>query len=232
MNKPMKLLAIDTAANFCAACILDSESGVPPVAKSLDVGKGHVELLMPLINEVLQSAEWTYADLDRIAVSVGPGSFTGVRVGVAAARGLALALKLPAIGISTLDAIADETRQAFPDQPVLVALDARRGEIYAAEYDETGHCVVEPSVSTVTDVVSRGTGRNIVLAGSAASAIAALVDSGEAVGVGTADATASIQTYARLGANADNPQSAPKPVYLRAPDAKPQTGFAVERVGS
>lgn len=232
MNKPMKLLAIDTAANLCAACILDSDSGDPPVAKSLDVGKGHVELLMPLIGKILRSAEWAYADLDRIAVSTGPGSFTGVRVGVAAARGLALALEVPAVGISTLDAIAAETQLAFPDRPVLVALDARRGEIYAAEYDETGRCINEPAVSTVSDIALALAGRNPVLAGSAAPAIAARIDGGSSLPVGTTDATASIATFAGLGAGANIPEFAPKPVYLRTPDAKPQTGFAVERTGS
>ena len=227
----MKVLAIDTAANLCAACVFDTGPEHAPVSATVDIGKGHVEQLMPLIGQVLSEAGIDYPDIDRIAVSVGPGSFTGVRVGVAAARGFSLALGIPAVGISTLDAIAAETRQNFPGLPALVALDARRGEVYAASYDASGQVVADARITTVSALAAQMKSGRHVLAGSAAHAVAA-VARGEAVfDFGSTSATAGIAVFARLGAQSGVPDEAPKPLYLRAPDAKPQTGFAVARAG-
>ncbi|TGT75410.1 tRNA (adenosine(37)-N6)-threonylcarbamoyltransferase complex dimerization subunit type 1 TsaB, partial [Mesorhizobium sp. M8A.F.Ca.ET.161.01.1.1] len=92
----------------------------------LDLGKGHAEHLMAVIAEALTAGAMDYSGLGAIAVSVGPGSFTGLRVGVSTARGLALALKVPAIGVTTLEALAAEAAAEFPGRPVLAALDAGR----------------------------------------------------------------------------------------------------------
>src|SRR5690606_26839604 len=109
----MRLLAIDTAANLCAACVFDTDAGELGRAV-LDLGKGHAEHLIGVIDDALKAAGTAYDDLDAIAVSVGPGSFTGVRVGVATTRGLELALKVPAVGVSTLEALEYERRDAEP----------------------------------------------------------------------------------------------------------------------
>lgn len=228
----MKLLAIDTAANLCAACVFDTASDTEPVAGTVDVGRGHVEHLMSLIADTLDRSGLHYQDLERIAVSVGPGSFTGVRVGVAAARGLSLALNVPAVGITTLEAIAAETRKAMPNRPVLAAIDARRDEIYFAAYDHTGCCAREPQVSTAALVAVLAEETGSILAGSAAHLIAPLMRPDANPDFGVQGATAGIETYARLAAEATATDVAPKPLYLRAPDAKPQTGFAVDRTGS
>src|SRR6185436_6170923 len=115
----MKLLAIDTAANLCAACVFDGDAGRELGRASRDIGKGHAEVLMDVIGEALAGAGVTYADLGAIAVAVGPGSFTGIRVGVSAARGLALALKIPSVGVNALEALAFEARQTLGPQPVM-----------------------------------------------------------------------------------------------------------------
>src|SRR5690606_8172147 len=126
----MKLLAIDTAANLCAACVYDTQAGERGRAV-LDLGKGHAEHLMAVIEEALTAAGCAYTDLEAVAVSVGPGSFTGVRVGVSAARGLALALGIPAVGVSTLEALAAEARGDAP-RAVLARVEAGRGQAYVA----------------------------------------------------------------------------------------------------
>src|SRR5690242_6358756 len=101
----MILLAIDTAANLCAASVHDSAADRELGREVLDIGKGHAERLMGVIGSALGQAGVGYRDLERIGVAVGPGSFTGVRVGVAASRGLALALGIAAVGVDTLEAI-------------------------------------------------------------------------------------------------------------------------------
>ncbi len=143
----MILLAIDSSASLCAACVYDAASSEELGREVLDLGKGHAEHLMGVIAGALERAGKDYADIGALAVSVGPGSFTGVRVGVSAARGLALALKVPAIGVTTLEALATEGARAFPDRAVLAALDAGRGEIHAALYDSRSQLRYGPAVA-------------------------------------------------------------------------------------
>jgi tRNA threonylcarbamoyl adenosine modification protein YeaZ len=219
--RAMKLLAIDTAAHLCAAAVLDA--GSPGAARPVvrDIGKGHVEHLMAVIGEALALAGCGYRDLTRIAVATGPGSFTGLRVGISAARGLALALGVPAVGVTTLDAIAAEAAARFPGVPVLAAIDARRGQAYWSAYDAAGLPSAGPALAPVADIALRLEDDRIVLAGSGARLVAAAAGLGNAR-FGPEGATADIGTYARLGAEAE-PGEKPRPLYLRPPDAKPQT---------
>jgi len=220
------LLAIDCSANLCAACIYDAKAGKEFGRSVLDLGKGHAEHLMGVIAAAMGQAGQTYADLDAVAVSVGPGSFTGLRVGVATVRGLALALKIPAIGVTTLEALATEARQSFPDRRVFAALDGGRGEIHAALYDELAVLRYGPAVTTLEEAVAMVADRAIILAGNAAGRIAEAA--GGSFDFGPLGATADIAVYARLAAGKE-PGEKPKPLYLRDADAKPQAGFVLPR---
>jgi tRNA threonylcarbamoyl adenosine modification protein YeaZ len=223
----MKLLAIDCAANLCAACVYDATAKQELGRSVLDLGKGHAEQLMVVIAEALKASATDYAGLGAIAVSVGPGSFTGLRVGVSTARGLALALKVPAIGVTTLEALATEAAAAFPGRAVLAALDAGREEIHAALYDEMSVLTYGPAVTTLAEAVTMATESSSVLAGTAAALIA--TSAGRAFDIGPESATADIVTYARLAA-AKGESDKPKPLYLRGADAKPQAGFILSRL--
>ncbi|MEO9830291.1 MAG: tRNA (adenosine(37)-N6)-threonylcarbamoyltransferase complex dimerization subunit type 1 TsaB, partial [Nitratireductor sp.] len=110
----MKVLAIDTAAELCAACVFDAGASRELGRSVREIGKGHAEALIPVMAGALAAAGCDYSDLGAIAVAAGPGSFTGVRIGVAAARGLALALDIPATGVTTLAALAHDARGVFP----------------------------------------------------------------------------------------------------------------------
>jgi len=222
----MKLLAIDCAASLCAACVYDAAASRELGRSVLDLGKGHAEHLMAVIAEALQASATDYADLGAIAVSVGPGSFTGLRVGVSTARGLALALKIPAIGVTTLEALAAEAAAAFPGRTVLAALDAGREEIHAVLYDEMSALTYGPAVTTLADATTMATENASVLAGTAAMQIA--TSAGRVFDIGPQTATADIATYARLAA-AKGEGERPKPLYLRGADAKPQAGFILSR---
>jgi tRNA threonylcarbamoyladenosine biosynthesis protein TsaB len=126
----MIVLALDTAASVCAACLFDTHTSTVLGRASEDIGRGHAERLMAVIDDALSQSGLDLSDVGRIAVTTGPGSFTGVRVGLSAARGLALALDVPCIGVTTLEAIA-HAHHGDGDRPLLVVLDARRGEVYA-----------------------------------------------------------------------------------------------------
>jgi tRNA threonylcarbamoyladenosine biosynthesis protein TsaB len=223
----MIILAIDTSANLCAAAVWETNVGERG-REVRDIGKGHAEQLMDVIELALSAATLTMADLGAIAVSVGPGSFTGVRIGVAAARGLALALKVPAIGISTLEALAEEALAGHADREVLALIDAGRDQVYAAGYRADGTTTLPPIEMGFKDVVALAAAGNLVLTGSAAEAVARAA--GTALDIAGNRRTADIATFARLAARRDGAVAErPKPLYLRGADAKPQTGFALPR---
>ena len=225
----MNLLAIDTASTLCAACVYDTDADVERGRCVLDIGKGHAEHLMGVIERAMAEAGVAYKDIGRIAVSIGPGSFTGVRVGVSTARGLALALKIPAVGVTTLEAIVADARLSFGARPVLAVLDAGRGEINAAIYDELGMLVYGPAVTALPEAIALAQKFSPVLAGSAARLVADAC--GRPMDSAAEASTGDIATYARLGAAKDADGEKPKPIYLREADAKPQAGFVLEREG-
>jgi tRNA threonylcarbamoyladenosine biosynthesis protein TsaB len=224
----MNVLAIDTAAGLCAACVYEASAGVVRGRCVLDIGKGHAEHLMGVIESALAEAKLAYSDIDRIAVSVGPGSFTGVRVGVSVARGLALALDKPAIGMTTLEALATEARMCFPDRAIAAVLDGRRGDLYFAGFDQAGVLLSGPAAVSIDAARAFALQKNAVLAGSGTDLVIA-GEHGYDFDIASRKATAEIGTYARLAAMREPPFEKPKPLYLRGADAKPQTGFALAR---
>src|SRR5271170_7992728 len=134
----MRVLAIDTALAACSAAVLDTAYGGIVASESLPMVRGHAEALIPLLKRVMDEAELTYNDIDRIAVTTGPGSFTGMRVGIAAARGLALAAGKPIVGLSTLSAYAAPHLAADDTFPVVAAIDARHAHVYLQLFSAGG----------------------------------------------------------------------------------------------
>src|SRR5262249_26286756 len=127
---PLRVLAIDTALEACSAAILDTGHGDGVTSRSVPMMRGHAEALVPLIAAVMSEANVEFDGLDRIAVTVGPGSFTGLRVGVAAARGIALATGKPAVGVTTLAALAAPFFAADESEPILSILNPRHNPVY------------------------------------------------------------------------------------------------------
>ncbi len=126
----MLILAIDTALDACAAGVLDTEAGKLIAQESQAMKRGHAEALMPLIARVIKESGIAFASLDRIAVTTGPGSFTGLRVGLSAARGIGLAANKPVVGLTTLTAYAAPVVSQNAEQPVISAIDARHDHVY------------------------------------------------------------------------------------------------------
>ena len=134
----MRVLAIDTALGACAAAVLDARLGEVLASESLPMQRGHAEAIMPLIARVMDAAFVDFALLDRIAVTVGPGSFTGLRVGIAAARGIALAAGKPAIGLSTLSALAAPHVASRAGATIMAAIDGRNEQVYFQVFAPSG----------------------------------------------------------------------------------------------
>ena len=136
-------LSFDTSADYCAAALV--QDGTTIAAQSLAMSRGHAEALVPLVRELCASTGTDLSGVDLVAVTVGPGSFTGVRTGIAAARGFALATGAPAVGVSSLRAVAYSARQAGSPS-VLVVLDTRRADFFAQLFDSNAQPCGDPAV--------------------------------------------------------------------------------------
>lgn len=231
-------LAIDTSAHLCAAAVHDDASARVLAQRSEDIGRGHAERLMEVVGEVLREANVEYSAIGRVIVTVGPGSFTGIRVGLATARGVALALGVAAIGVSVLEAAGEHCAElGLWDRvsPLLVAMDARRGEAYA-QFLGAQIAAAPPQGPFVADYARLAREASAVpglaLCGSGAQSVLDAIPrdlAAPAMPVLHRLAAIPIETIARMGAAMPAGGERPEPLYLRAPDAKPQLGFAVRR---
>jgi len=226
----MRVLAIDTALETCSAAVLDTEQTAIVARESLPMVRGHAEALLPLIARVMDRAKMEFAALDRIAVTTGPGSFTGLRVGISAARGLALASGKPAVGLSTLAAFAAPFIAADDTLPVVVAIDARHDHLYLQVFGPGGRTLVAPRLISLHEALRVATTGSPRVVGTAAKMLTDAWPAGERPPskIDTRRAP-DIDWVARLGAAATDTGSPPKPLYLRAPDAQPQNAAQLAR---
>ncbi len=226
----MRVLAIDTALAACSAAVLDTEHGGIVASESLPMARGHAEALMPLVKRVMERAGIAFSDIDRIAVTTGPGSFTGLRVGIAAARGIALAADKPAVGLSTLAAYAAPHMAADDSFPVVAAIDARHGHVYLQVFSAGGRSFTTPRLASLREAVQAASAAPACIVGSAAQAVADGLPQADSppVAVDARDAP-DIAWVARMGAVVPESRSPPAPQYLRAPDAQPQNAAQLPR---
>lgn len=219
----MRILAIDTALGACAACVVDREKREPLARESLPLERGHAEALLPLVDRVVSAVEGGFARLDRVAVTVGPGSYTGLRVGISAARAIGLGAGVPVVGVTTLSAFLAPLAASDGNRLCAAAIDARHGQVFFQGVAPGGRTMVPPCLITVRDAVRLIGAGPATLAGSGAPKVAAEARvSGIDAAVSEASLAPEILWVARLGLVADPAHALPKPLYLRAPDAKPQ----------
>jgi tRNA threonylcarbamoyladenosine biosynthesis protein TsaB len=192
--------------------------------------RGHAEALMPLLQRVMQQAGFGFANIDRIAVTTGPGSFTGLRVGIAAARGIALAAEKPAVGLSTLSAYAAPHIASDERFPVVAAIDARHNHVYLQVFAPGGSLFTAPRLAPLREAVKAAAETSSFITGSAAQLVAAGLTADDPVPVAVdASAAPDIAWVARMGAVVPEEQAPLKPQYLRAPDAQPQNAGQLPR---
>jgi tRNA threonylcarbamoyladenosine biosynthesis protein TsaB len=227
---PMRVLAIDTALAACSVAVLDTEASSLSAGKSLPMARGQAEALMPMIARVMDEMNIEFAELDRIAVTVGPGSFTGLRVGISAARGIAMTAGKPAVGLSTLAAYAAPYIAQDDTTPVVAVIDARHEQVYMQVFGAGGRTLVSPRIAPIREAVRAAALGSARIVGSAANLIAAAWPPGEQrPSIVDAQAAPDINWVARLGAAAAEGHGPPKPLYLRPPDAQPQDAARLMR---
>jgi tRNA threonylcarbamoyladenosine biosynthesis protein TsaB len=219
----MKLLAVDTALGACSAVVLDGEVMLARAFEPME--RGHAERLAPMVRDVMSSAGIRFEVLDRLAVTIGPGTFTGQRVGYAFMRGLRLALGRPLIGITTLSAMAHAAMAETGAGAAAVLHDAKRDEVYFA-LSTKEHTVVPDRLISFAEAVStihefnNNSGMCLTLAGTAALQAANALQ-GQARDVVVSKITVPDALWvARLAISAPEPTAIPRPLYLRPPDAR------------
>src|SRR6476659_2750297 len=168
----MLILAIDTALDACAAAVLDTSAGGVIALESQAMKRGHAEALMPLIARVMKVSGVAFAALDRIAATTGPGSFTGLRVGLSAARGIALAAGKPVVGVTTLTAYAAPIVSEDRGHPVISAIDARHDHVYYQVLGGDGSSLVKPKVAPIAEALEASRFGSPFLVGNAAQILA------------------------------------------------------------
>lgn len=226
----MRVLAIDTALGACSAAVLDTALGGIIASESVPMVRGHAEALIPLIARVMTRAELGFFDIDRVTVTTGPGSFTGLRVGISAARGIALAADKPAFGVSTLAAYAAPQLEENKAIPVIAAIDARHSHVYLQAFGPSGRTDLPARLAPLGEAIRAASQAPCRLVGSAALSVAAQIPRGAPapLHVDGRDAP-DIEWVARMGAVLPEGQSPPNPQYLRAPDAQPQNAAQLPR---
>lgn len=229
----MRCLAIDTALNGCSACVLETGAAEPLAMETLPIERGHAEALLPLVERVMAKVEGGFSSLDRVAVTVGPGSFTGLRVGLSAARAIALAANVPCVGVTTLAAYAAPLIMQQDASVSVAAIDARHGQVYVQAVAPRSMTLITPRIAPVREAVRMLGQASIRVVGTGAEIFA---DDARAFGLTVLSCDPApcpdIAFVARLGLVADPASAPPRPYYLRAPDAKPQGHARIARAES
>jgi len=225
----MKLLAIDTSQAAVSACIMGDDGGIL-ARETLPMARGHAEALLPLLERLSKAAAVPFSTLGRIAVVVGPGSFTGIRIGIAAGRAIGLAAGVPVVGVSSLAAFAAPLIGREGAGVIAAAVDAKHGQVYVQGFTAKGQPLAVPRITNVRDAVRTLGAGPLVFAGSGATMMAIEAWSlGAQAEVAGETITPDIAFVARLGVLADPAMAPARPYYLKPPDAKPQSNGAIAR---
>lgn len=210
----MRVLAFDTTCAACSVAVWKDETVESVVVKQ--TMHGHAETLMPAIERALAEANTSYDAIDRIAVTVGPGSFTGVRVGLATARGLGVATGKPVLGLMTSAVLAQEAKTIGTSRRIAVAIDARRAELYMHHFTADGTARDEPHSLPAKDAARALGAALVIVVGDGAELLRphlgqnALISGPTVPDAGVAAAMAAVLP---------EPHTPPQPVYVRPPDA-------------
>lgn len=215
------MLGLDSATESCSAAVWCDNTILARRFETMR--RGHAEVLMPLIEDVMNQAGLAFRDLDLIATTVGPGGFTGLRIGLASARALALAGRIPIVGVTTLEAVAHAQQPAT--NPVLIALDSKRSDIYVQLFDADRRPLSEPNALQPADIAAILPAGAVSVGGNARKVVLDAYSNRQPPlvpldGPDLPDA-AIVAAFgaARFDKTASH-HAPPKPLYLRPPDAR------------
>jgi tRNA threonylcarbamoyladenosine biosynthesis protein TsaB len=229
----MNILALDTSMGACSAAVLrDDGAARHLVVREALMARGHAEALMPMIAEVMAEAGLDFAALGLIAATVGPGSFTGVRIAIAAARGLALVTPAKLYGTDSLTVMARLALSTgvVRHEPLAVAVDARRGMLYLGLYNEEGRKLDGPLLLAPDDAATLLPSNLNSVVGSGAVLLAeARARRGRILKAELPELQPSAAALAEIALESGETVPMLRPLYLRPPDARPQAQAVARR---
>jgi tRNA threonylcarbamoyl adenosine modification protein YeaZ len=229
------ILAVDTALGATSAAVIDALASKVLATETSEMERGHAEALVPMVGRVMAEAKTEFAAIDRFAVTTGPGSFTGLRIGISAARAFALAHNKPVVGVSTLAAFAAPELFGGEAHAVASAIDARHGMLFFQFMGPDGRMIVPPGLMSITEAVRKiGDARNVFV-GDAAEKLArakkeTMPDYRITETMIRQRPAPDIAWVARLAQAADPATAPAKPLYLREANVTPQDGGRLQRL--
>jgi tRNA threonylcarbamoyladenosine biosynthesis protein TsaB len=223
----MMVLGIDTALGACSVAITNGRETL--AHESIAMNAGHAEALAPMARRCFHAAEIEPTAIERIGVTIGPGTFTGLRVGLALSRGMAIALECPVVGVTTFEALTYQARvDHYGAQAFAAILDARRGEVYLQVFDATLEALMPPSLVPLDEAVralhewAATHSGPVALTGSGTPLVRELWRKGLERLIDTKIVFPDARYVGRWAGEAADPAAhPPSPLYLRSPDAKP-----------
>jgi tRNA threonylcarbamoyladenosine biosynthesis protein TsaB len=226
----MRILAIDTSCDAASAAVVESGRAEPLAAMSRPMTRGHADALAPMVEETMRGIDGGFASLARIAVATGPGSFTGIRIGLAMARAMGVALAIPVVGVSTLAAFAAPLLSEPRTGIIAATIDARHGSVYFQLFEASGRPLGPPRCDSPRECVRAIGAGPAWLAGDAAALVA-----GEAQRAGlpydldAARVAPDIVALAWMGLAVDPAISPARPLYVKPPNARPNAAEPIAR---
>lgn len=226
----MRILALDTSCAAASVAVYDAAERRVLASETLAMAQGHAEALAPMVQRAMAQVEGGIATIERIAVCVGPGSFTGIRISLAMARAMGVAVGAPVVGVSSLLAFAGPLL-ADPKPGIIVsAIDAKHGQIYVQLFEPSGRPLFAPRVAKLRDASRLIGGGPARICGNAVALIADEIQRFP----GQFDTSATtpypdIVAIARAGLALDPATAPPRPLYIKPPDAQPHQGETIAR---
>ncbi|MGL5445826.1 MAG: tRNA (adenosine(37)-N6)-threonylcarbamoyltransferase complex dimerization subunit type 1 TsaB [Rhabdaerophilum sp.] len=233
----MRILALDTALGATSVAVYDTEGARIVSEERSEMVRGHAEALVPMAGRVLDKAGLSFHSIDRFAATIGPGSFTGIRIGIAAARAFGLAHRKPVVGVSTLAAYAAPVLFGGEKRPVAAAVDARHGMIFYQLTGADGRQIAGPGLFSLADAARKVGSGAVIVTGDAAELLArAMKEQNPDFRITPDTARPSpappILWVARLASVADPAASPCRPLYLREANVTPQDGARLQRASA
>ena len=226
----MRVLALDTSCAAASVAIYDAATHETLACETREMAHGHAEALAPMVERALMDLDGGVATISRLAVCIGPGSFTGIRIGLAMARAMGLALGAPVVGISTLAAFASPLLVNTAPGVIVSTIDARHNQVYLQLFELNGRPLFAPRVAKLRDAARLIGGGPARICGNAARLLG---EEAERAGVEVELFEAicpDIVAVAQLGAVLDPQTAQARPLYIKPPDAQPSEGYAVPRI--
>jgi tRNA threonylcarbamoyladenosine biosynthesis protein TsaB len=226
----MRILAIDTSCGAASVAVVEGGRAAPLAVMSRPMARGHADALPLMVEEVMRGIDGGFPSLTRIAVATGPGSFTGIRIGLAMARAMGLALAIPVVGVSTLAAFAAPLLSEPRTGIIAAAIDARHGSVYFQLFEASGRPLGPPRCDTPRECVRAIGAGPAWLAGDAAALVASEAQrAGLPYDLDAARAAPDIVAVAWMGLAVDPSISPARPVYVKPPVARPNAAEPIAR---